>query len=316
MVLIAIVGEISDFIKIYVGQSKNMDWGLSILLFVLYAILWPSDHSMDQPEPGLIFHVIYASLGLLLAFITYIYVFKIKFTKVIDLVDRDDNTVNLLSKKSNIEKSYFDVSTTFYVRLFAIAMLAIIGCVNLFLGRYEFGSGGMSPIGACPSSKFYFGIPIVIVAGIIAGYAFFKILQIRREAIVSLKYILLNMLLPSSWMIHDILATESMLEPYGSAIIFFFCYLVIWILYGVLAYFIEVETKTSYIIDIYYKDFKNIMFLYRTLMLYNLLGTLITCIIIASFNSSSNFTGVYITAGLQVALGIVFCIIPVNKEIK
>ena len=313
MVFGSVVGQVFSFSFLYAALSQAPYFTTFINIFVLNVVIWASDHANDTPDQAVFFHITLSILSLIVSYAGYSIGEKTQPRKSISAMGYQENIIE--GKKFDVAfTGLFTVAKNMYLfHLFFLFFVAFIGSVNLVSGRYEFGGGGMSPIGCCPELTLALGIPLLIVSLIGIIVVTYRASLDKDIKIVSIKYLNLSVIPILPWATHDFTTTTlKWITPYPNIIMIIF-YIISLLVYVVTIYFISTPSN---IFDPYYKNRKNLDKFIKYIITLHFIGVLLANVTMILYGSSFPLEVAYIEFGLLIIYSFILIITPINNNIK
>lgn len=313
MVFGSVVGQVFSFSFLYAAISQDPYFTTFINLFVLNVVIWASDHAYDSPEQAVFFHITISILSLIVSYAGAKIGRSTQPRKTVSSMGFQENIVE--KKKLDITfTGLFTVAKNMHLfHLFILFIVTFVGSVNLVSGRYEFGGGGMSPIGCCSELTFALGIPLLILSFIGLIVVIYMASLDKDIKIVSMKYLILSAIPMLPWATHDFAATTlNWVVPYPNLVMIAF-YIVSLIIYLVAIYF---TSTPSNILDPYYLNRQNLDKFVRYVVSLHLIGVLLANVTMIIYGSSFPLEVAYIEFGLLIFYSFILIVTPINNNVK
>ena len=310
MVFGAVIGEVFAFSFLYSALSQAPYFTTFVNIFVLNVIIWGSDHANDNPEQAILFHIFLPILSLINSYAGFKVGKKSGIHPVISPSGYEYNIGTIKDKKVEYIVEYMKI---YSLHLFIFFFFGIISGVNLVAGRYEFGSGGMSPVGINPELSLALGLPILLIS-LIAIVVIIYLTSLDKDSkIVTEKYLILSMIPILPWALHDFgVTTLNLVVPYPN-LMFLIGYFIALAVFGLLAYYIKTPGQKY---DYYYMNMKNTKTLFKYIILFHFIGIGLANIVIIINGTSIPLDVAYMVLSVLIFYSLILIIVPINNKIK
>ena len=313
MVFGSVIGQEFSVSFLYAGLSQAPYFTTFINIFVLAVIIWASDHANDSPKQAVFFHITLSIFSLIVSYAGA----KIGETTQPTISISSDGFQENIVEKKKIDFEFIGLFTKaknmYLFHLFVLSFFGFVGGVNLVSGRYEFGGGGMSPIGCCTNLTLSLGIPLLILSLIGIIVTIYMASLDKDIKIISMKYLILSVIPMLPLATHDFSATTlKWVAPYPNLVMIAF-YIVSLIVYLVAIFFISTPSN---VFDPYYQNRKNLDKFIRYIITFHLIGVLLVNLTMIIYRSSFPLEVAYIEFGLLIIYSFGLMITPINNDIK